>query len=197
MAHTERGPGRPPGPTRRTEETVLTAARRLFLDGGADALSFNAIAEETGVSRSTIYRHWPDRAALVAGMLDAAATPRLPASTSGDIATDLHAAMAALVERLAEEPVRELFAAVLSFGPTSRDVAAAGEAFTRALLSPVHDVVADAVNRGDLPGEADDLTSALVGPITHDHVLVGRPATAEAGRRTVERFIALHGIRNP
>jgi AcrR family transcriptional regulator len=192
MPTTERGPGRPPGPTRRTEKTVLAAALRLFLEGGADALTFNRIAEETGVSRSTIYRHWPDRAALVATMLEKATFPHHTERLTGALENDLHVAMESMVERFEHRPVREFFAALLTFGFTSDNVTTTGEAFIGGLLEPVHDVIADAIARGDLEGETHDLTAELVGPLALLHVLLGQTVTIDDGRRVVERFLALH-----
>ncbi len=44
---------------------VLDAAVQLFSDRGIDATSMDAIAETSGVSKATIYKHWPDKDALV------------------------------------------------------------------------------------------------------------------------------------
>ena len=43
---------------------VLAAAGALFADQGIDATSMDAIAEASGVSKATIYKHWPDKGAL-------------------------------------------------------------------------------------------------------------------------------------
>ena len=36
----------------------------LFAERGIDATSMDAIAEASGVSKATIYKHWPDKDAL-------------------------------------------------------------------------------------------------------------------------------------
>ena len=43
---------------------VLEAAGRLFAEHGIDGTSMDAIAESSGVSKATIYKHWPDKGAL-------------------------------------------------------------------------------------------------------------------------------------
>lgn len=43
---------------------VLNAAIEVFVERGIDAASMDAIAEKSGVSKATIYKHWPDKDAL-------------------------------------------------------------------------------------------------------------------------------------
>src|SRR5215475_10615876 len=40
---------------------VLEAALSLFAERGIDATSMDAIAETSGVSKATIYKHWRDK----------------------------------------------------------------------------------------------------------------------------------------
>jgi len=48
---------------------VLEAAVRLFSEEGIDATSMDAIAARSGVSKATIYKHWPDKDALAMEVL--------------------------------------------------------------------------------------------------------------------------------
>src|SRR5689334_556113 len=43
---------------------VLDAAARLFAEQGIETTSMDAIADAAGVSKATIYKHWPDKLAL-------------------------------------------------------------------------------------------------------------------------------------
>lgn len=56
-------PGRPRDPER--DRKIIAAARKLLTEGSFDSLSFEAIAQMTGVTRATIYRRWPTKAHLV------------------------------------------------------------------------------------------------------------------------------------
>jgi len=49
---------------------VYAAALRLVGSEGVSGLSVDLLAEESGVSRSTIYRHWPDMGDLVVRAFD-------------------------------------------------------------------------------------------------------------------------------
>lgn len=74
--------GRPRNP--RTQQRILKAAAELVLEQGFKALSIDAIAGRAGVGRMTIYRRWPNKAAIVMDtFLDRArpSTPFLPAET--------------------------------------------------------------------------------------------------------------------
>jgi AcrR family transcriptional regulator len=46
-------------------DAVLKAALRLVTKRGFSAVSVNEIAAEAGVGKMTLYRHWPNKAALV------------------------------------------------------------------------------------------------------------------------------------
>ncbi len=54
--------GRPRAPEKR--QAVVDAAFRLFLSQGVQATSLEAVAKAAGVSRVTLYSHFPDKAAL-------------------------------------------------------------------------------------------------------------------------------------
>jgi AcrR family transcriptional regulator len=57
------GIGRPR--SQAAHDAVLKAALRLVTKRGFRAVSVNEIAAEAGVGKMTIYRHWPNKAALV------------------------------------------------------------------------------------------------------------------------------------
>lgn len=51
------------------EERIRAAARELLASAGYGSMSFEAISQATGVSRSTIYRRWQTRGELAADLL--------------------------------------------------------------------------------------------------------------------------------
>ena len=50
----------------RSIDAVQTAALKLFVDGGPRAVTVDAVSDSSGVAKTTIYRHWTDRAHLLA-----------------------------------------------------------------------------------------------------------------------------------
>ena len=57
--------------SRITVEAVLEAAAQVLEADGYDALTTNAVAERAGVSIGTLYQYFPDKAAVVAGLVEA------------------------------------------------------------------------------------------------------------------------------
>ena len=68
--------GRPRNP--RTQQRILKAAADLVLEQGFKALSIDAIAGRAGVGRMTIYRRWPNKAAIVMDAFFARMDPNTP-----------------------------------------------------------------------------------------------------------------------
>lgn len=69
-----RGPGRPRSSAARAR--VLQAARALVETQGPAAVTIEAIAARSGVSKPTIYRTWPNAPAVVmAALMDSTETP--------------------------------------------------------------------------------------------------------------------------
>lgn len=50
---------------KRTREAVLSATHRLMFEGGIGGVSIDAVARRTKIAKTTIYRHWPSREALL------------------------------------------------------------------------------------------------------------------------------------
>jgi AcrR family transcriptional regulator len=49
---------------------VVTAAERVLVEGGIDALTTNRVAEVAGVSIGTLYQYFPNKNAIVAALFD-------------------------------------------------------------------------------------------------------------------------------
>lgn len=67
MSTAKRGRGRP----RRegADEEILAVARDVLSVGGYGALTIDAVAERAGVAKTTVYRRWPSRGALIAALI--------------------------------------------------------------------------------------------------------------------------------
>lgn len=80
-------PGRPRDPA--VEASVFQAARALLGEVGYDAVSMEAVAAAAGVGKQTLYRRWPNKAALLVDSCLADATERVADPATGDIEGDI------------------------------------------------------------------------------------------------------------
>lgn len=64
MTETKRGRGRP----RRegADDQILGVALEMLREHGYGALTVDAVAERAGVAKTTVYRRWPSKSALIA-----------------------------------------------------------------------------------------------------------------------------------
>jgi AcrR family transcriptional regulator len=70
MTNKKRGRPRREG----ADEVILSAARDLLDETGYAAFNVDVIAERTGIAKTTIYRRWPTKGALVAAAIDTSTT---------------------------------------------------------------------------------------------------------------------------
>jgi AcrR family transcriptional regulator len=80
-----------------TRSVVLDAAATLLAERGYAAFTMDALVERTGVSKTTMYKHWPSRTDLIAATVQAMATdPAVP--DTGDVRDDLIALTASSLD---------------------------------------------------------------------------------------------------
>lgn len=72
-----------------TEKAILTASYDLLLENGFGAVTVEKIAERAKVSKATIYKWWPNKAAVVMDGFLSAAMSRLPVPDTGTVAEDI------------------------------------------------------------------------------------------------------------
>ncbi|WP_203809040.1 TetR/AcrR family transcriptional regulator [Actinoplanes couchii] len=79
------------GRVRSTEAhgAVLTAATELLEEHGYQAITIEGIAERAGVAKSTIYRWWSSKPALVMEAYTTTVARRMPEPDTGSLAGDL------------------------------------------------------------------------------------------------------------
>lgn len=99
------GPPTPPTRGRPRRDTVaargralLDVAARLFLEHGYGATTLEAVVQQAGISKRTLYQRYPDKAALFAAALEHIVQPLKPPS---DVPLVLGDSLDIILERLA------------------------------------------------------------------------------------------------
>ena len=93
----------------RSRAAILATASELLIEGGVGAVTIEAIVERSGVARTTIYRHWPNRSAV----LTAAFSQLIPAIAEANPDVPAEDALRQVLYRFADELVEAPWVAVI------------------------------------------------------------------------------------
>src|SRR3984957_19430878 len=83
----------------RSRHSVLTAALELLSESGVGGFSVDEVARRSGVAKTTIYRHWPTREALVVDACSRLTAPQTIPDT-GSLEGDLTSILSYIAELL-------------------------------------------------------------------------------------------------
>ena len=167
-----RDAGRPRG--QHVTDTILEATLAELATSGLEGLSVERVAREAEVNKTTIYRRWPTRAALVAAALEGIAEDigsHLP--DTGSLRGDLLGLLGRVVELLSHPHGRAAARAALS-APAEPAIAALA---ARRLAQPATGAMAHLVHRARERGEwrdglaGEQVINTLVGAIVHRALL--------------------------
>jgi len=163
---------------RRTDATVMAAAHRLLRTEGPEAVTFGRISRETGVSRTTLYRHWPGPTALLADAWGRIIPRPVPPST-GDLRADLVAIFLGVRDSVESDTMRRSLPSLLAVAQRDPIIADLHAQFVRDRRQPILDRLAEAREAGDIAPDCDlDLmVDLLSGPLFYRELLRREPTS--------------------
>jgi AcrR family transcriptional regulator len=162
----KRAPGRPR--SEESRQSILSSTLKLLKqEGGFSDLSIEAIAADANVGKTTVYRWWPTKAALVADAFSASAEQELQFPNTGSVYTDMRLQMRGLI-RIFRSQRGKVVAALLAGGQSDPELL---EAYRDRFLWPrrrqAYQTLQRGVDRGELPtgSDFDLILDSLYGPI--------------------------------
>ncbi|MBM2620448.1 helix-turn-helix transcriptional regulator [Actinoplanes sp. LDG1-06] len=84
---------------------ILDATLSLLTEVGYEQMSIEAVASRSGAAKTTIYRRYPDKAALVAAAVEQRSPAEPPQPTGEDFRENVFALVAWLARSIAEQEV--------------------------------------------------------------------------------------------
>jgi AcrR family transcriptional regulator len=156
-------------------DKVLRAALDLFGERGIDATSMDAIAQHSGVSKATIYNHWPDKEALLMEtMIMIHGLDREVGNIdSGDLQRDLTTVLTRRPPDQFDEARARMTPSLIAYSAIHP---AFGKAWRHRVMDPPRECIKKILRRGIqqslLPRNLDlDVSVALLlGPLLYDHI---------------------------
>ena len=169
---------RPGGRSARVRAAVFAAMIEEL--GAVDyaGLSLESIARRAGVHKTTLYRRWGTREALMLDVLRQRAADVVPVPDTGSLRGDLAQLARAVVANASSPTVEPVVRAVISELPHNDAVAQAARQFWDERMALDGTIITRAITRGEVPPNTDarQVIEAVLGPLHLRLLITGTPA---------------------
>jgi AcrR family transcriptional regulator len=175
---------------------ALAAARELLFEQGWPAVTHVAVAARSGVGRTTLYRHWPDAAAMlrdvVASDMDVSATP-----ATGRLRDDLIAQLEVFRRQLHDPVIERIMRVNIERAMVDPAFRRLKDALFDKGRSAYQEIFDAARASGDLDTDIDirRAMDRLCGPLLFRRMFAGEDFGAEYVTEVVDDFLAPRGAR--
>lgn len=193
-----KGPGTRPDPrVARTRTAVLAAAIDLLAERGYSGFSVEGVVERTGIAKTTLYRHWPTRDALLAAAIGQLGGPG-PLPDTGSVREDLQDLLARWVQAARTPQWQRCMPALVEAAARHPELAEiiAGLTTTE-VLGQIETLLRRGIERGELRRDLDPqlAASALIGPIVFRRLLLHETPTIQRVSTVID--LLMQGISQP
>jgi len=161
----KRPPGRPRSEAARL--SILQTTLRVLAETGFSNLTIEEVADRAEVGKATVYRWWPDKAALIADAFASSTVSKLHFPDTGSVNTDMSQQMRQLIKIFRGRRGR-IVSAILAAGQSDKNlIAAFRERFLKPRRSEAYATLDRGIVRGELRRDIDRdlLLDSLYGPI--------------------------------
>lgn len=165
----------------RSRRVILAAALEELAEAGYGAFAIESVAARAGVGKSTIYRHWRDKLALVGDAFKLLQEERDPELVSGTPREKLERVLRHVAEILADSPFSACLPALIDAAERDPSARAFHHRFQAEARKPTIALLAEGVASGDFPARLDPEIAAfaLLGAIFFCRLMTGRPFPPE------------------
>jgi AcrR family transcriptional regulator len=145
---------------------VLTAAFELLGESGVSGFTVDEVARRSGVAKTTIYRHWPTREALV---IDACSriSGEQEVPDTGSLEGDVTAILANIGRLLSTARWSSVLPSIVDVAERDPAFADIHQRIQHGHAAPLREVIDRAADRGEVAATADRSTmiAGLMGPL--------------------------------
>ena len=186
------GSARPGGRTARTRAAVRDATLAELAEHGYRGLTVEAVAERSGVHKTTVYRRWGGVDGLIVDALDLAGTDDWRPPDTGSFAGDCRALADEVLRSFTDPAEGAASAAIVAASFQSPRAAGALRGFYADRHERAEVVVSRAVSRGELPAGTDAaaVVRAVVAPLYHRLFITREPLDERVAARSADAAVA-------
>jgi AcrR family transcriptional regulator len=150
----------------KSKKAVLATTFQLLAEQGLGGVCVDAVSKRSGVAKTTIYRHWPSRSAL---LIDACSNigARPQAPDTGTFKGDLTTLLTHMASRLRSERWAAILPSVIDAAERDPEVAEMHARLHAGFMAPLYTIIERAQQRGEMPRDTDasEIVASVVGPL--------------------------------
>jgi AcrR family transcriptional regulator len=175
---------------RRSRKAVLTATLQLLAEAGLSGVSVDEVSRRSGVAKTTIYRHWSSRSAL---LLDACsnlgAKPQAP--DTGTLKGDLTVLATYMAGRLRSDRWASILPSMIDAAERDPELAEVHTRLHAGFMEPLYVVIDRAKKRGELSPDRDpsEIVASVVGPLYYRRWFSRQPLDEKFAKSIVENVV--------
>jgi TetR/AcrR family transcriptional regulator, regulator of autoinduction and epiphytic fitness len=184
---------RPDPRVEQSRRVICRAALKEFAEVGYSGFRMEAAAARAGVGRSTVYRHWPNKAALIADALETLNTQPDPDRelVDGTARQRVEVILNHLAEVLGDSPLSACVPALVHAAETEPAVRDFHHTYSARRRQRLTDIIAAGVEAGEFPARIDpDAASvALAGAMFYRRLMTADAPDADFIAHLVETVL--------
>lgn len=161
----------------RSRRLIRQAALNEFAEAGYGGFTIESVAARAGVGRSTVYRHWVGKLALIADALETLNEQPAPDLTDGTPRQRVERLLRHLTDVLSSSPFSACVPALIDAAERDASVREFHHRYNARRRQTLVDAIAAGVDSGDFPGTLDpDVAAiALAGGIFYRRLMTSEP----------------------
>lgn len=180
----------------RSREAVLAAAVTLLYDGGPDKVTHAKVAAAADVSRTTVYKHYPQRSDLLHSTLEAIGKHvPLEADLTDDVRENLVMLLNNLASDLRDDGRTKMMALMLERALHDNTVSTVRDRFIAELIEAVTAIIRLGEQAGQLRSGIDPLQAigSMGGSLLFLRLLANETIDDQLVVNVVDAFVSGHG----
>jgi TetR/AcrR family transcriptional regulator of autoinduction and epiphytic fitness len=175
----------------RSRQVILRAALEELGEIGYGAFTIESVAARAGVGKSTIYRHWSDKLALIADAFQSLHEEARPDIASGTPRERLERVLRHVADVVAGSTFSACIPALIDAAERDQDLRRFHLQFQRQARQPLIKVIAEGVATGSFPSHVDPELAAfaLLGAIFFCRLMTSKPLDPENAGDLIETVL--------
>ena len=161
-----------------TRNKALEATLALIRDCGIGQVTHQSVSAKSGISRSTLYRHWPDVSDLLNdAFVMVAKPPKSEFVSEGSLKADLHHLLTGLISAIQNTEWGKIVPQLIAAAAVNQGSADLLHGFVQERLEVAEQIVLAARARGEYTSDmtTENFLILIIAPVYYRFLLAGLP----------------------